>query len=59
MKRLVLIWIGIALAGLAVGGFVSAVKFDNAIGGTITGVIFGAAAWRTWYIASEARSPQS
>jgi hypothetical protein len=48
-----MIWFGIALMGLAAGAIVSIFRMHNVIGGAITAVLFGAAAFRVWYLAGE------
>jgi hypothetical protein len=53
MKKFLMIWFGIALMGLAAGAVVSIFRMHNVIGGAITAVIFGAAAFRVWYMAGE------
>lgn len=58
MKRTALIWLGIALFGLAAGAVVSIFQSDNYVGGSIMAALFGAGAFRAWYVAGEARSPQ-
>lgn len=58
MKRTALIWLGIALFGLAAGAVVSVFRGHNYIGGPIVAALLGAGAFRAWYMAGEARSPQ-
>lgn len=58
MKRMTLIWIGVVLAMIAGGFIVSIFQSGNHVGGPILAAVFAAAAWRTWYLAGDARSPQ-
>lgn len=57
MKKFLMIWFGIALFGLAAGAVVSIFRMHNVIGGAITAVIFGAAAFRVWYLAGGSAKP--
>lgn len=56
MKKALLVWIGIVMAFIAVAGVLVAVD-GNYIGGSITALLFGAAALRTWYIAGDSTKP--
>lgn len=51
MKRAALIWVGIALAGIAAGLVVSIFQSKNYVAGPVLAAVFAAAAWRTWYLA--------
>lgn len=58
MRRVGLTWFGIVLAFIAVGSVVSIFLSANYVGGPILAIVFGAGAFRAWYMAGEARSPQ-
>ncbi|MGN6127875.1 MAG: hypothetical protein ACTHON_15040 [Humibacter sp.] len=58
MKRALMIWAGILLALLAIGEIASIWTMGNKVGGPIVAALAAAAAWRLWYMAGEARSPQ-
>lgn len=51
MKRAGLTWFGIVLAFIAAGAIASIFVADNYVGGPIMAVIFGAGAFRAWYLA--------
>lgn len=53
MGRTLKIWIGIVLAFIAAGALVGAIKFGGGAGGYAVAALFGAAAWRTWYLAGD------
>jgi hypothetical protein len=58
VKKFLMIWFGIALFGIAAGAVVSIFRMHNYVGGPIMAALFGAAAFRVWYMAGEARSPR-
>jgi hypothetical protein len=53
VKRGALIWFGILLAGIAAGAVVSIFQSHNTVGGPIVAAIFGAGAFRAWWLAGE------
>lgn len=57
MKRIIAIWLGIVFALIAVSGVLIAVD-GKVAEGVVVAVLFSAIAWRTWYLAGEARSPR-
>lgn len=57
MKKFLMIWLGIALFGLAAGAVVSIFRSANYIGGPIMAVLLGAAAFRVWYLAGDSTKP--
>lgn len=57
MKKFLMIWFGIALAGIAAGAIVSIFQSRNYIGGPIMAAVFGAGALRAWYMAGGSTKP--
>lgn len=57
MKKALLIWVGFVLAFIAVGAVVGGIKFGGGVASYVVAAIFAAAAWRTWYLAGDPKSP--